>query len=169
MASLTKKKYLYNLINPLSNTKVFSPCKFIVLFNGDSVFVKKPPLHAAVFRSFRHCPVFCLQFLSLCCYGTAEQITLTISSHQQNRDEVRSSTWHILSLRTNRVVENTPLSLPGRTESASGRRKPYHVATSIVNMSRGKVVPVHTIKTFGSGVTAPLVTNLKTRRSRPCK
>ena len=150
----------------MSNTKVFNARKFIVLFNGDCVLVKKPPLHAAMFRSFRHCLVFCMQFLRLCCDGTAEQTTLTISSHQHNRNEVRSSTWRILSLRTNRVVENTPLLLPGRTESASGRRKPYHVQTSIVNMSKGKVFSVHTIKTFGSRVIAPFIPNLKTRRSR---
>jgi hypothetical protein len=141
-------------MNPLSSTKVLNADKFIVLFNGNSVLVKKPPLLAAMFRSFRHCPVFCMQFLRLCCNGTAEQTTLTISSHQHNRSEVRSSTCHILSLRTNRVVENTPLLLPGRTESASGRRKPYHVEESIVNMSKVKVVPVHIIKIFGSRVIA---------------
>ena len=113
--------YVYNLMTPLSNIEVFTARKFIVLFNEDSVLAKKPPLHAAMFRSFRHCPVFCTQFLCLCCDGTAVQITLTISSHHHNRDEVRSSTWRILSLRTNRVVENTQLLLPGRTESTSGK------------------------------------------------
>ena len=153
-------------MNRMSNTKVFSAHKFILLFNRDSVLVAKPPLHAAMFRPFRHCPVFCMQFLCLCCDGTAEQITLTISSHQQNGDEVRSSTWRILSLRTNRVVENTPHLLPWRTESASGRRKPYHAETSIANMSKGKDVPVHTVKTFGSRVIALLIPNLKARWNR---
>jgi hypothetical protein len=53
--------------------------------------------------------------------------------------------------------------LPGQTEPTSGKRNPYHVETSIVNMNKDKVVPVRTIKTFGSESISTRIPNLGTR------
>jgi len=54
----------------------------------------------------------------------------------------------------------------GELNLLQARPKPYHVETSTVNMSKSKVVPVHTIKIFGSRVIAPFIPNLKTIWSR---